>query len=80
MLHMSSDPNLLQEALASHGCGELGPQHLDGDRPVMLEVSPEIHRRYSAATEFTLDRVAPGEGGVQGGQRVGHRGGSESPS
>jgi hypothetical protein len=69
---MGGDLDLAQEALGSDGRGELRAEHLDGDRAVVFGIVAEVHRGHAAAAEFTLDRVMPGEGGVQGGHRVGH--------
>ena len=38
--------------------GELGVEHLERDRPVVLEVAREVHRGHAPAAELALDRVA----------------------
>ena len=38
----------------------------------MLEILGGVDRLLSVAAEFTLDRVAPGEGDLKTGQQVGH--------
>ena len=52
--------------------GEFGPQDLDGDLAVVLEVVGEIDRGHAAGAELALDAVAVGQGGRELGQRVGH--------
>ena len=45
--------------------GQLGVQHLEGDRPVVPEVLREVDRRHAAAPELALDRVAAGQRALQ---------------
>src|SRR5207245_1312500 len=66
------DLDLAQETVRAERCREFGPQDLDRDEATVLLVPGEVDRGHPAAAEFTLDRVPPGEGGLQGGQRVGH--------
>ena len=47
--------------------GELGPEHLDGDLAVVLEVVGEVDRGHAARAELALDAVAVREGGAQSG-------------
>ena len=67
-----SDLDLAHEAVGAEHRGELGSQHLDRDGAMMLEIAAEIHRGHPAATELVLDRVTPGQGGSQVGEKVGH--------
>src|SRR2546426_681789 len=66
------DLDFAHEALGAERRGELGPQHLDRDGAMMLEIPAEVHRGHPTATEFALDRVTPDEGGSQAGEQVGH--------
>src|SRR5436309_9658851 len=66
------DLDFAYEALGAERRGELGPQHLDCDGAMMLEIPAEIHRSHPTATEFVLDCVTPDEGGSQAGEQVGH--------
>ena len=56
---------LLEEPLAADDGGELRPEHLDRDMPVMLEVLGEIHRGHATRTEFLLDGIAVGKGRLE---------------
>ena len=42
MLELCRDPDLAQEPLGADRGGELGLEHLDGDRPVVLEIVGQI--------------------------------------
>ena len=52
---------------------ELRMQDLQGHRSVVPDVPSEIDRRHPAATEFALEQVAVGQGGLQSIEVVGHR-------
>jgi hypothetical protein len=69
---LCGDFDFAQEALAPYGRRELRPQHLDGYEAVVPLVPREEDDRHPAATEFTLDRVTPGKGGLETGGQVGH--------
>ena len=58
---------------AEHG-GELGPEHLERDLAVVLEVLGEVDGRHAALAELALDAVAVGQGSLQSGYRFGHCG------
>ena len=38
--------------------GQLGMEHLERDRPVVLEVAGEVDRGHAAAAELALEQVA----------------------
>src|SRR6267143_3378567 len=61
------DLDFAYEALGAERLGELGPQHLDRDGAMMLEIPAEIHGGHPTTTEFAFDRVTPDEGGSQAG-------------
>jgi hypothetical protein len=46
-------------------------EHLERDRPVVLEVLGEVDRGHPSAAELALDAVAICQGGLQVGQCVG---------
>ena len=62
MLQMGDGLDLAQEPLGADHGRELGPQHLDGDLAVVLEVVREIDRGHAALPQLALDPVAVGEG------------------
>ena len=70
MGELRGDLNLVQEPLGPERGRKLGFQNLDRDPAVVLQVLGEVDRGHPAAAEFTLDRVAPGEGGLQTGERA----------
>jgi hypothetical protein len=57
--------DLEEEPLRPEGRGEPRPEHLERDAAVMAEVVREVHRGRAAAAELALDRVPPGQGGLQ---------------
>jgi hypothetical protein len=61
MLEPRGDFDLAGEALWPHRGGQVGPEHLDRDVPVMAEVLGEIDRSHSALAEFSLQAVTVGE-------------------
>ena len=62
---MRGDLDLPQEPSGAERGGELGPQHLDRDLAVVLEVLGEIDGGHAALAELALDAVAVGEGGAK---------------
>ena len=66
--------DLPEKPLPPEGGRELRRQHLDGHRATVLQVLSEIDRGHSPAPELALDRVTAGEGGLNVGEEVGHRG------
>ena len=63
MIEPRGDRDLAQEAIAGERPGEVGPEHLDGDLPVVFEVVREVDRGHAAGAEFALNAVVAGEGG-----------------
>lgn len=72
MVQPRGDPDLAQEPLRPEVRRELGAEHLHGHVPAVLGVLGEIDRRHAARAKLPLDDVATGEGGGEGGERVGH--------
>ena len=60
MLQFCEDANLSQEAELTRLRGRIGVEDLEGDFPIVPEVSREVDRRESALSDFALDLVAPG--------------------
>ena len=58
MLEPGGHADLAQEALGAERGGELGVEHLERDRAVVLEVVREIDRGHAAAAELALEHVA----------------------
>ena len=69
----AGDGDLAQEPLGTERGGEVGPEHLQGDRPVLPGVVAEVHRGPPAAPELALDRVPAGERRLQLRKGVQHR-------
>ena len=74
MLEPGGDLDLAGEALGAEGGGELGAQDLERHLAVVLQVLGEVDGGHAALAELPLDAVALGEGGLQSGHRLGHRG------
>ena len=55
----------MQEARTADRGGQILPQHLDGDFPVVLEVLGQIDRGHAAGAELAIDAIAPIEGGIE---------------
>ena len=65
MLELGRGLDLGEEAFAAEHGAEFGPEDLEGDGAIVLDVVGEIDRRHAAGTELTLQAVAVGEGGGQ---------------
>src|SRR5687767_15911784 len=55
-------PDLVQKPLGAQGPGDLGPEHLDRDRSIVLEVIGEVHHGHAALPQLALDPVAVAQG------------------
>src|SRR5439155_21180408 len=64
--------DLAEEPLGPEGHGELRPEHLDGDRPAVLQVLGEEDHRHAALAQLPFDRVALDECGLDADEEVGH--------
>jgi len=71
-LPVGGGPEFLHEPLGAEDGGELGPEDLDGDLAVVLEVLGQVDRGHAAAANLALDRVVVGEGGPQPPEEIGH--------
>ena len=57
--------DLALEALGAEGRAQLGPQDLQRDPAVVLQVFGEVDRGHPAAAELALDPVALGQGSLE---------------
>ena len=71
MLEPGGEMDLAEKALGAHRDGELGVEHLDRDRPVVLEVAGEPDGGHAPAAELALEGVAVLQTFAQQ-RRVGH--------
>ncbi len=62
VLEVGGDLDLVQETLATQNCSQFGPQHLNRDVAIVLDIVSEIDGRHAAEPECVLDRVASREG------------------
>ncbi len=61
VLQLGSDRDLAEEPGLHQRGRELRPQHLDRDRPLVLEIDRPIHRRGRAGAELVLDPITLGQ-------------------
>src|SRR5258705_277000 len=61
MLKARHEPNLALEALRAEARRHLGMQHLQRDRPIVLQVMGQIDRGHAASPELALERIAVSE-------------------
>ena len=66
--------DLAEEPLGPDGYGELGPEHLDGNRAAVLQVPGEENERHPSLAQLPFDRVALGEGSLEADEEVCHVG------
>ena len=74
VLQAGGDLDLPREPLGAEGGGELRAQHLQRHFAVVLQVLGEVDSGHAALSELPLDAVALGQGSLQSGYRLGHRG------
>ena len=72
MLQVGGGLDLAEEPLGADHGGELGPQHLDRDLAVVLEVLGEVDGGHAALAELALDAVAVGQRGGEAGSGLVH--------
>jgi hypothetical protein len=61
MRQLRDDLDLAREAVGTHGRGELGPEDLQRDLPIVLEVVGEVDGCHASLPDLTLDGVGVGE-------------------
>jgi len=72
MLESGGEPDLALEPLGAECGSELGAEALDGDRPVVLAVASELHRRHASVRQLPLERVRLGQFDSDGARRLSH--------
>jgi len=72
MVEPRGDGDFPQEPLGAEHGGQLGPQHLEGDGPVVLQIVGKIDRGHAAPTELALDPVATGQRRGEAGRGAAH--------
>ena len=70
MIETRGDLDLGQKSLGAEHGGELGPEHLERDLAVVLDVAREVDRGHAAGAELALDAVAVGECGGEARDRA----------
>jgi len=60
VLQPGGDPDLAEEAVGAEYGGELRPEHLERDPPVVLEIAGEMYRGHAAAAELALEPISIG--------------------
>ena len=73
MLQPGGEPDLALEALGTQRDRELGVEHLECHRAVVLEVAGQEDRSHAAAPELPLERVATAQPALELRLQVGHR-------
>ena len=58
MLEPGGRPDFVQEALRTESSCKFGVEHLEGHRPLVLEITGEINSGHAARTEFPLEAIA----------------------
>jgi len=68
VLHLRGQTDPEQEPRGPEDHSELGAEHLQRDRAVVLEIAREVDGSNPAATDLALDRVPAREGYLEGGR------------
>jgi hypothetical protein len=64
-LSLSLSLSLTLEAIGAERCGQIGVQHLDRDRPLVLLILGQVDRGHPASAELPPEHVAVGNRGLQ---------------
>src|SRR3954471_20179456 len=72
MLQVSRDADLAEESLVSQRLSQFRVNHLDGNRPIVLQVLGQPDRRHAAPTKLSLDPVIAGKRGLEPAEDIGH--------
>ena len=75
MLELGGDADFAEEPVGTEGGGQFGMQHLERDRPIVLEVVGQEDGGHAPAAGLTLDgvgarRVLPGAVALRSGTAV----------
>src|SRR5258708_32547986 len=73
MVEPRRDLDLGEEPVRAEHRAQLGPQHLERDLALVLEVLGEVDRRHAARAELALDAVAVAQSGRET-CGIGHQG------
>jgi hypothetical protein len=65
MLQPGGEADLAEEPLGAQAGGDLRVEHLEGHRPIVLEVLRQVDRGHPTAAKLALDAVAIGQGRCQ---------------
>jgi hypothetical protein len=65
MVQSGSDLDFTEEALGAQRDTELGPEQLQGNFPIELEIRGKVYRRHPAHAKLMLERVALLESAAQ---------------
>ena len=74
MLQVGRGPDLGEEPRGADHRGELGAQHLEGDRRLELEVLGQVDGGHATRTDFALDPVAAGKSSRKTSRAIRHSG------
>ena len=58
MLQAGGESDLAEKSLGAQRRREFGMEHLEGDQPVVSEVTGAVDRGHAATPEFLLEHVA----------------------
>ena len=72
VLEIGGELDLSQEALGADDGGELGPQQLERDPPVVPEILGQVDGRHAAGADLAFDPVAVRQGPLQAAEDLGH--------
>ena len=72
VLQPGGELDLAEEAVGPERRGELGVEHLERDRAVVLDVLRQEHRGHPTAAELALERVAAAQAFLKLRAEVGH--------
>jgi hypothetical protein len=69
---LGRDIDLAQEAIGPERLTQLGPEDLDRDRSLVLEITGKKNDSHATPTELTLESITVGEGRLEEIQQIGH--------
>ena len=72
VLEVRGDADLAKESVGAERAGHFGMEHFDGDRPIVLDVVRQKHRRHAATSHLPLDGVDAGESILEQGTKIWH--------
>src|SRR3954466_11826684 len=74
MLQVGRHLDFPKKSVGAERCSQLGPKHLDGDRPVMPTIPGQVDRRHATLADLALDGIPPLEGCAYKFKRIDHGG------